>query len=199
MRIVLLFGAVPMAAGAAAPRERSWFEQVERDRDRGAGRVVDDATWETQRLQERRDERFGILEPSRGYQRIDEERERELAIERRARREQRQTRGLGTSAADQSAILGQPSAGLPTMAAVVAQDLRALADAQETLARSLRAVDVAEARELRLLNRRLTRESRPEDDEAREQVRQRFEALRARHRAAYEAVRQRIHANSPSR
>src|SRR5215207_232021 len=59
----------PAAPVAAAPRDeprgRTWFEQVERDRDRGAGRIVDRSTWELQRLDEERDRRHQIDDAAR--------------------------------------------------------------------------------------------------------------------------------------
>src|SRR5205809_1211540 len=181
--IVLAVG-VPVPAGAAGPRERSWFEQVERDRDRGAGGSVEDATGETQRLQERRDLGLGVLEPRRRFERFDEERDRELQIEAAAQAAERgRNRGLGVDASDQSVILSQPKpGGLPTPAAVVARQQRDLDDAKETLERSLRAVDDAEERELRLQRRRISREGKADQ----------FEQLRAGHRQAYDSVRSRI-------
>ena len=183
------------STGAAEPRGRSWFEQVERDRDRGAGRIVDDATWETQRLEERRDVRLGRLTPRREFDRFDEERDRELQLQASARRHERgPARGLGVSAADQSAILSRPpTTGLPTLAGVVARDQRELAEAKQTLERSLRAVDAAEARELRLLRRRLNRDGRSERfDIERGPIEQRFGRLRTGYRQAYDKVRSRI-------
>ena len=204
----LLFGFVTAAATVAAtaaaaaaaadpePRRRTWFEQVERDRDRGAGRIVDDWTWEAQRMEERRDVRLGRAQPRRPFDRFDEDRDRELQIERNARRQDRRTpRGIGAS---DSTILSRPpasggGAGLPTLAAVVAKDQRDLAEAKETLGRSLRAIEAAEARELRLLRRRLTREGRAaEYDHERQAVEQRYEQTRASHQAVYDAVRTRI-------
>src|SRR2546425_9652744 len=84
--VLLSVAAVSASTGAAEPRGRSWFEQVERDRDRGAGRIVDDATWETQRLEERRDVLLGRLNPRREFDRFYEERDRELQLETNARR-----------------------------------------------------------------------------------------------------------------
>jgi hypothetical protein len=194
-----LASSVTSAAPGSEPRGRSWIDQVGRDRDRGAGRIVDDATWETQRLQERRDVRLGRLRPRRGFERFDEERDRELQIEAAARRNDRAApRGLGTSDPAASAILSRPptsggGAGLPSLAAVVARDQRELAAARETLERSLRGVDAAEARELRLLRRRLNREGRANRYEAeREQVQGRYNGVRADHQREYEKVRSRI-------
>jgi hypothetical protein len=187
--------AFAVIANGARPRELSWFEQVEKDRDRGAGRIVDDATWETLRFQERRDVHLGRLTPRRDFDRFDEERDRELQIEAKARRDQGDEEA---PTEEESLILRQRQirgggAGLSPLAAVVAREQRELAEAKETLQRSLRAVDNAEARSLRLLRRRLTREGRPEQFEVEKQaVQKRFESLRAGHRRVYEQVRARI-------
>jgi len=168
---------------------------VERDRDRGVTRIVDDATWETQRLQECRDVRLGKLNPRRGFDRFDEERDRQLQIDA-ARRRARP--GEAEPADEPSAILRRRQlrgggTGLSPLEVVVAREQRELAEAKETLQRSLRAVDAAEARELRLLRRRLTREGRPQQyDAERQAVQNHFQSLRSRHRQAYEQVRARI-------
>jgi hypothetical protein len=198
----LLLAFLATSAASAAdpePRQKTWFEQVERDRDRGAGRVVDRPTWEAQRFEERRDVRLGRAEPRRAFDRFEEDRDRQLQIESMARRQQGQpSRGIGAAG---SVVLNQQGtkgttgggAGLPTLAAVVAKDQRDLAEAKETLDRSLRAVDAAEARELRLLRRRLTRERKAERyDVERAPIAERFDRLRAEHRQVYDTIRRRI-------
>jgi hypothetical protein len=185
------------------PREKTWFEQVERDRDRGAGRVVDRPTWDARRTEEVRDVRLGRAKPRRSFDRFEEDRDRELQIESMARRQEGQP-SLGIGAAG-SVILNQEGttgggAGLPTLAAVVAKDQRDLAEAKQTLDRSLRAVDAAEARELRLLRRRLTRERKPEAyDAERGPIEQRFDRLRAEHQRVYDTTRSRILGSAPSK
>jgi len=188
--------AVAVRAADPEPRQPTWFEQVERDRDRGAGRIVDDATWQAQRFEERRDVRRRRAQPMRAFDTFEEDRERESQIEAAARRAALPPmRGIGSTG---SVILDHPAlssdeAGLAAMAAVAAQDQRKLAEAKQTLERSLRAVDAAEARELRLLRRRLTREGKPGAyDVQRVPVEQRFEALRRDHRRAYDEIRQHL-------
>ena len=138
--------------------------------------------------------RLARLKPRREFQRFDEQRDRELQIEAKARRPRA---GEEEPANEQSAILRQRqirgAAGPSPLAVVVAREQRELAEAKQTLQRSLRAVDAAEARELRLLRRRLTREGRPQQyDAERQAVQTRFESLRSRHRQAYEQVRARL-------
>jgi hypothetical protein len=196
-RICLIAAALVMAgpslaATAAKPRERSWFEQVERDRDRGAGRIVDEPTWESRRFQERRDVRLGRLRPRREFERLEEEQDRRLQIEALERRQ-----SGGAAGAGDSVILSRPpGAGgvvMSPMAAQAAADERALEEAADKLRRSLRAVGVAEQRSLRALRRRLTLEGRAgEFGEQSAAVRERHERLRAGHRADYQRVRSRI-------
>jgi hypothetical protein len=194
--LLFAFAAATVARAAdPEPRQRTWTEQVERDRDRGAGRVVDDATWQAQRFEERRDVRLGRAQPRGAFDRFDEDRDRELQIEANTRRQRQPSHGIGSTG---SAILNQPplsggGAGPPTLAAIVAKDQRELAEAKQMLDRSLRAVDAAEARELRLLRRRLTREGKPEQfDVERKPIQQRYERLRAEQRQVFESVRDRI-------
>jgi hypothetical protein len=201
--VILSFAALLAGTGAllsAADRaERPWVDQVGRDRDRGAGRIVDEPTWETSRLQEDRDVRLGRLEPRRDFDRFDEERDRRLQLDARGR-------AVAPSAArtEGSVILSQPPAAsdgavISSMASQVAADEQALADARDQLDRSLRAVNVAEQRALRLLRRRLTREGRPgEFEQLSGPIRQRHELLRAGHVADYERVRRRILGQKPA-
>ena len=187
--------AASTAAPAAAPRDRPWIERVERDRDRAAGRIIDEPTWEANRLREGGDARFGRLRPRREFERLDEERDRRLRLDDRARRARPPL--LEPDRAYGSVILGRPP-GAPgavtsPMASQAAADERALADAGEKLQRSLRGVNAAEQRALRTLRRRLTREGRAgEFEQQSAPVRQRHEQLRAGHRADYERTRSRI-------
>ena len=186
---------LPVTSIAAAPPDRPWIDHVERDRDRGAGRIVDEQTWETQRLQEDRDVRLRRLRPRREFDRLDEERDRRLQIDARARGGPGPV--LEPGRADGSVILSEPpSAGgavMSPMAAQAAADERALGAARETLDRSLRGVNVAEQRALRTLRRRLNREGKAGEFEAQAgPVRDRFERLREGHRQDYDRTRTRI-------
>ena len=180
--------------------QRPWVDQVEHDRDRGAGRIVDEQTWETSRLQEDRDVRLGRLEPRRDFDKFDEERDRRLRLDAAAQRGRPLT---ATAGPDGSVILDQRSSAsagvvVSPMAAQAAADEQALADAKDRLDRSLRAVNVAEERSLRMLRRRLTREGKPgEFDQQSVPIRQRHELLRAGHVADYEKVRARILGRQP--
>jgi hypothetical protein len=180
-------------ARAADPPDRPWIERVERDRDRSAGRIVDDSTWELHRIRERADERLGRLRERRDFERLDEERDRQLQLEARSRRSaQSLIEGDGGSV-----ILSEPpGAGgvvLSPMAAQAEADERALAAAKDKLERSLRGVNVAEQRSLRTLRRRLNREGRAGEFEQRAApVRAQHETLRAGHRGDYERTRSRI-------
>jgi hypothetical protein len=159
---------------------------VERDRDRGAGRIEAQPSWEVRRMREGR--------TGRELEQVDAERDRQLQLEARARQQRREESSGGDGG---SVILRHPpSAGgavMSPMAAQAAADEQALAAAKDRLDRSLRAVDAAEQRALRLLKRRLNREGRAGEFQAMsEPVKQRHEQLRAGHRADYQRIRSRI-------
>lgn len=192
---VVMTALAPAAAPPAPPRDRPWIERVERDRDRGAGRVVDEPTWETGRLRDQRDVRLGRLRPRRELERLDEERDRRLQLDERARRGQRPL--LEPDRAYGSVILseppGAPGVVMSPIASQAAADERMLGEAKDKLDRSLRGVNSAEQRALRTLRRRLTREGRAgEFEQQSAPLRQRHEQLRAGHRADYERTRSRI-------
>jgi hypothetical protein len=199
--VLFIWLTVPSSSPAAPPPDRPWIDQVERDRDRGAGRIVDEQTWETQRIQEDRDVRLGRLRPRREFDRLDEERDRRLQLDARARGEPGVV--LGPTGGRGSVILGRPpeapGAVVSPMASQAAADERALAEAKDKLDYSLRAVDVAEQRALRTLRRRLTREGRRGEFEAQAgPVREQYQRLRAGHQADYENTRSRILGRPPS-
>jgi hypothetical protein len=177
---------------AAPPPDRPWIVRVERDRDRGAGRIVDEQTWETGRMAEDRDVRLGRL---REFERLDEERDRRLQLDAAARGGPGPVLEAGRNSG--SVVLSRPAAApgavMSPVASQAAADERALAQAKEKLDYALRATNVAEQRELRMLRRRLTREGRPGDFGARAApVRDQYERLRAGHQADYDNTRARI-------
>ena len=193
--IVLI--AFASSVAAAPPSDRPWIDQVQREGDRGAGRIEDRPTWQMRRYQEDRDERFGLLRPRREFELLDEERDRQLRIEAKARRAPRL--GEAASGPDRGSILLQQpvpragSVGPSPLAVVVAREQRELAEAKATLDRSLRAVDAAEGRDLRALKRRLNREGRADlYDAERQPIERQYESQRAAHRRAFEQVRARI-------
>ena len=195
---------VVTSAPAAPPRDRPWIEQVERERDRGVGRVEDESTWLLRRREVRHDIELGRLKPLRPFEEFDEERERERQLDRQAQAAGRAPRlGEAARAEDRSVVLRQPtvrggSVGPSPLATVVAREQRELAEAREAMERSVRAVDAAEARALRALRRRLNREGRPQAYESESRaVRRRHEELREGHRVAYERVRTRIVGSAP--
>ena len=199
--VVLFMSVVVPSSPAAPPPDRPWIDQVERDRDRGAGRIVDEQTWETRRLQEDRDVRLGRLRPRREFDRLDEERDRRLQLDARARGEPGLV--LAPVGGGGSVILSRPpeapGAVMSPMASQAAADERALAGAKDKLDHALRAVDVAEQRAVRTLRRRLTREGRLGEFEAQAvPVRQQYQRLRAGHQADYDNIRSRILGRSPS-
>jgi hypothetical protein len=200
--VLVVLACAPMIASGAQPRDRSWMEQVEPERDRGAGRIVDQPTYELDRIRERSDVLAGRIPDRREFERLDEERDRQLRIEAKARQNRPPRLGEAARAPqDGSVIVREPptqfgSIGPSPLASVVAREQRELAEAKETLDRSLRAADAAESRELRNLKRRLNREGRPDAyDAERGPIERRYENLRAGYRRGYDQIRSRIVGN----
>ena len=185
---------LPLHVLRAEPAERRWIERIERDSDRGAGRIIDQQTWELRRLRDDREAQRLRLGPRRDLARLEEERERSRQLDAAARR-QSDTGSSGRSG--RSVILGEPPEARGTVlspaAAQAAADERSLAEAKEKFERSLRAVNAAEGRALRSLKRRLNREGRAAEFERRSaSVYTRHEQLRAGHRADFQRTRARI-------
>jgi hypothetical protein len=196
--VLALLAFNPVAAARAEPQDRSWIHQVERERDRGAGRIVDQPTYDLDRIRERSAVVAGRIPERREFERLDEERDRQLQIEKKAW-EGRPPR-LGEAARgpkDHSVVVGQQpirsSVGPSPLATVVAREQRELAEAKQTLDRSTRAADAAESRDLRALRRRLNIQGRTQAyDAERQPIEQHYDDLRAGYRRAYDEVRWRI-------
>ena len=60
------------------------YPRVERELDRGAGRIESDAEFESRRLQREADERRGVFAPQREFERFDEVNDRTRRALRRA-------------------------------------------------------------------------------------------------------------------
>jgi hypothetical protein len=67
------------------PNTSSNWDRLQDSLDRSTGRITDEQLYETQRLERLRDERLQQLAPQREFNRLQEERERRLRIEDRAR------------------------------------------------------------------------------------------------------------------
>jgi hypothetical protein len=67
------------------PNTSSNWDRLQDSLDRSTGRITDEQLYETQRLERLRDERLQQLAPQREFKRLQEERERRLRIEDRAR------------------------------------------------------------------------------------------------------------------
>lgn len=189
-----LLAVLMLVSRALWAAEPPWIERVERDSDRGAGRIVDQGTWELRRMRDDRETRHLRLGSRRNLERSDEERERTRQLDAQLRRESAIDE---PGRAGRSVILGQSPAAhgvvISPAAAQAAADEQSLAEAKEKLEQALRAVNAAEGRALRLLKRRLNRERRVADFERRSApVRERHEQLRAGHRADLQRVRSRI-------
>ncbi len=69
-----------------AARPEPLYPSVEREVDRGSGRIESDAEFESRRAQRKQDERRGVLRERREFERFDEERDRNLRLETVERR-----------------------------------------------------------------------------------------------------------------
>lgn len=67
------------------PRGPSAWDRIQDPVDRSTGRIVDDSTYQIERMQRQRDEDHRRAIPQTEYQRFEEERERALRIENRER------------------------------------------------------------------------------------------------------------------
>lgn len=138
---------------------RSNWEAVEAARDRGAGRIVDEHTWEIERLEADRRRRYL---PGGEIRRFDEERDRELRIERRERKSAKAEQATK----DEASIVRDTMAaraGLSPLALQVYEDERTLAATRAELRQTITALEVAEARELKRMHAKLKREDRQDE------------------------------------
>jgi len=76
----------PLQLDPRAPRRDALYPSVERELDRGNGRIESDLDFETRRWQAEQDARLGITEPQRELDRFEEERDRTLRLETQQRR-----------------------------------------------------------------------------------------------------------------
>lgn len=181
------------------------MEAVEAARDRGAGRIVDEDTWTLDRMEAYRDNRYV---PGRDFQLLDQERDRALRIDKREANRQRSVARLRPldpgGAADLGIVPGdltRPGAGggLSPIAAQVYKDERTLESADAGLARMLKQLDEAEARELQSVRGRLEKEGRaPEFDARAAKIHADYEKWRAQARAERQAERSRVLGTRPT-
>ena len=78
----------PPTALSPRPRNGSNWDRLQDSLDRSTGRITDEQLFQTERTQRLRDERLQQLQPEREFDRLQEERDRRLRIEDRARRSQ---------------------------------------------------------------------------------------------------------------
>src|SRR2546421_12124251 len=105
--VIVVLGCGSLPGGGGQPREGSWMEQVERERGRGAGGIIDQPTYELERIRDRADVVAGRIPDRREFERLDEERDRQLQIEKNARESRPPRLGEAASPTDTSGILRQ--------------------------------------------------------------------------------------------
>lgn len=175
------------------------MEAVESARDRGAGRLTDEDTWTLDRMDAYRDNRYV---PGRDFQLLDKERDRSLRVQARnanqRRAEVRSREPLDPAGqVDLGIVPGDltrsGAEGISPLAAQVYEDERTLEASDATLARMLKQLDDAEARELQSLRGRLDKEGRaPEFDARAAKIHADYERWRAQARSDQGQERSRI-------
>jgi hypothetical protein len=183
------------------PRERRrLYERVEEDVDRGRGRIEDEWTYETRRLQDERDERSGRIQPRREAERFEEESDRRRRIDaqsQRAQAERREAQSPSRRGAAAAAATGEtspagivrptddgvPDPGGSALARFVAEQEQLLSDARDRYQADLRAAEAERDQALR------TGGGTPK---ARALAERRFAERRAELTRGYQAYRRRI-------
>ena len=165
---------------ALQPRSsaRENMEAVERARDRGAGRIVDQQTWELDRVRDAREGR-------REFEVVEEHRDRTLRLERRDREQPRER-----AARDQvrSDVRREVLPLAPHL-----DDQRALRDAKRAVIRRFNELSAAEAKELAALRKKFSSDKDAARlREAEGAARRRYETERERALDDYVRTRDRL-------
>ena len=174
------------------PPERL-LPSVERELDRGDGRIESDVDFELRRQMREADERRGVVREQRESERLDEEYDRRLRLDQQARRSalaESDGRFIETEsrrlAADRERFYR--SAGIDAGGA--AHDARVLKDLERAYQRDLKQLKRDRAAELK----RLAREELPDNERgaARDGIVERYNAAQTRLRERYAADRARV-------
>ncbi len=171
----------PPSPAAVRPELRppgAW-ERIQEPLDRSTGRILDEPTYQLDRLQRDRDEQLGRLVPQREFDRLQEERERRLRIEERSRQFQQMTDRQRRTELDRREYELFLNAGLSPTALQVDADEQALMNAKANRDQQLLTADAERSRALQ------QEPGNREQAEAQyrqkvEEIRQRYEQERAR-------------------
>ena len=170
------------------------YPAVERELDRGTGRIESDVEFETRRWQRVQDERLGIVRPERELDRFEEERDRSLRIETQERRAEIDRRSQQLMESESQRLAAERerfyrSAGIDVTGA--AHDTRQLKDLERAYQRDVKQLRRDRAAERKRLGQRddlrgeTLRAARAEIDE-------RYRAAQAERRERHAADRARV-------
>lgn len=167
------------------------YPSVERELDRGTGRIESDVEFDTRRWQRAQDERLGIVRPERELDRFEEERDRALRIETQQRRAGQADRAQRRLESESQRLAAERerfyrSAGIDATGA--AHDTRQLKNLERGYQRDVKQLRRDRAAEVKQLERRddlkgdALRTARAEIDE-------RYRAAQAQRRERYATER----------
>ncbi len=162
------------------------YPSVERELDRGTGRIESDVEFDTRRWQRAQDERLGIVRPARELDRFEEERDRTLRIETQQRRADQADRTQRRLESESQRLAAERerfyrSAGIDATGA--AHDTRQLKNLERGYQRDVKQLRRDRAAELKQLDRR--------DDVKGDALRAARTQIDERYRAAQTARRER--------
>jgi len=169
------------------------YPSVERELDRSTGRIESDVDFDLRRYQREQDERRGILPRQRESELFDEERDRQLRLEERARREAivRDAKRFTETESQRLAAERERfyrSAGIDPAGA--SHDARVLKDLERSYQRDVKQLSKDRAAEIK----RLAKQDFPADQRraARAEIDQRYDAAQSARRDRYATDRARI-------
>lgn len=173
------------------------YPRVERELDRGAGRIGSDAEFDARRLLREQDEPRGEFPRRRAFDRFDEAYDRTLQIQRQEQRADQALRRRKWVETESQRLAAErerfyKSAGIDTGGA--AHDTRALRDLERAYQRDVKQLNRNRAAQLKRLAKddTLTAETRRT---AREALENRYRAAQAERRERYAQGRARVLAN----
>lgn len=167
-------------APSSLVRQPSAWQLLQDPLDRSTGRIVDEPTYQLDRIMRRQDERYGRIVPQTEFQRFQDERERQLRIEQRQRLSDIKDERLRREELDRREYELFLNAGLSTTSLQVMADEQAL-----TQAKSQRDAQLIEIQNARIQSLK----DRPND---REQIEADFARQTEQIRGVYESQREQI-------
>ena len=176
------------------PRRDALYPSVERELDRGTGRIESDADFETRRWQREQDAGLGLTRPQGEFDRFDEERDRTLRLETQQRRADIAVRSQQLRESESQRLAAERerfyrSAGIDATGA--AHDSRQLRNLERTYQRDIKQLRRDRSAELNRLEKRDDLKGEPLRA-ARAAIDERYRAAQAERRERYSSDRARV-------